>query len=61
MKKLDCIQMKRKAQEQIYEEARNLSREEELEYFHQAAEQFWQDMAALRKERQSAAQGSVGR
>jgi len=50
MKKFDCVEMKQKAQERIYGEVRNLSREEELEYFHQAAEQFWRDICALRKE-----------
>ena len=61
MKKFDCVEMKRQAQEEIREETRNLSREEELEYFHRAAEQFWQDIEALRKERASATHGGVGR
>ena len=59
MKKFDCVEMKRQVQKQIREETRNLSREEELNYFHQAAEQFWKDIRALRKERASAAQGRV--
>ena len=61
MKGFDCVEMKRHAQERIYEEVRNLSREEELEYFHRAAEGFWQDIKALRKKRGSTALGGVGR
>jgi len=53
------MQMKRKAQERIYQEARGLSREQELEYFHEAAEQFWQDIRALRKERVPTVSGTA--
>jgi len=58
MKKFDCVEMKRKAQERIYREVHNLSREEELEYFHQAAEQFWQDLRALRNKNAPATSGT---
>jgi len=39
-KTFDCVEMKRKVQEQIYEETRNLSREKVLAYFHNAAKKF---------------------
>ena len=49
-KSFDCVEMKRKAQEQIYKETCNLSREQELNYFHKAAENFWQEIKSLREE-----------
>ena len=48
-KTFDCVEMKRKIQEEIYEETKNLSREEELEYFHKAGERFRREMEKLRK------------
>ena len=48
-KKFDCVEMKRNIQEQIYEETRGLSREQELEYFHKAAERFWQEIETIRE------------
>jgi len=33
-KSFDCVEMKRKAQEKIYEETKHLSRDELVEYFH---------------------------
>jgi len=61
MKTFDCVEMKRQAQRQIRKETRNLSREEELDYFHRAGELFWQDIEALRKGRASTTHGAVGR
>ena len=37
-KSFDCIAFKRAAQMQIYEEIKDMSREEELAYFHSKAE-----------------------
>ncbi len=50
-KTFDCVQMKRKAQQRIYRETRNLSRQEELQYFHAAAEEFWREIGSLKKRR----------
>jgi hypothetical protein len=47
-KKLDCVEMKRKAQERIAKQTRGMSREEELEYFNKGAAKFWQEIEALR-------------
>jgi hypothetical protein len=41
--------MKRKVQEEIYEETRNLCPPKEIRYFHQAAEDFWREILSLRK------------
>ncbi len=54
MKTIDCVEMKRQAQARIREETRHLSREEELDYFHRAADSFWHEVETLRKERASA-------
>jgi hypothetical protein len=37
-KPFDCVQMKRKIQERIYEETKDLSREELIAYFHRHAQ-----------------------
>lgn len=50
-KLFDCVEMKRRAQEQVYEETRGLSRREEVEYFHRAGEEFWKEMRSLRQRR----------
>ena len=34
-KTFDCVEMKRRIQEQIYEETKNMTHEELLEYFHE--------------------------
>ena len=47
-KSFDCIQMKRDAQEQIYQETRHLDREAEIAYFHEAGLRFWQEIETLR-------------
>ena len=40
-KTFDCVQMKRRAQERIYEETRNFTPEEEIEHFRRKAADFW--------------------
>ena len=60
-KTFDCVEMKRKAQEEIYEETKNLSREEELEYFHKAGERFRLEIEALREKKKKAQQKKVGK
>jgi len=47
-KTIDCIEMKRRAQERIYEQTRHLSREEELAFFKESAEAFRAELRALR-------------
>ena len=47
-KKFDCVEMKRQVQEKVYEETKDLTREAELDYFHDAARQFWQEIEARR-------------
>ncbi len=37
-KGFDCVEFKRRAQERIYEEIRDLAPESEIEYFHRAVE-----------------------
>jgi len=37
-KEFDCVQMKRRIQEKIYDQTKNLSREELVAYFHRHAE-----------------------
>jgi len=59
-KTFDCVEMKRKAQEEIYEETKNMSREEELEYFHKAGERFQREIEALR-EKKKAQEKKVGK
>ncbi|HPA44702.1 MAG TPA: hypothetical protein PLZ55_03905 [bacterium] len=51
-KTFDCVEMKRKAQERIYEEIRDLTPEKEIEYFHKAAEDFWKEIRSLRGDKQ---------
>jgi hypothetical protein len=38
-KDFDCVELKREAQARIYERIKNLSPEEEIEYFRKAAEE----------------------
>lgn len=49
-KTLDCIEMKRRAQDRIYVETRGLTSEEELAYFHRAAAEFRAEIKRLRDE-----------
>lgn len=52
-KKIDAIAMKRKAQEKIYEEIKDLSTEEQIEYFNKAGEKFWAEIGKMRAEASS--------
>jgi len=45
-KKFDAVAMKRKAQEEIYEEIKDLSPDEQVEYFNKAGERFWRETDA---------------
>lgn len=49
-KTFDCVEMKRKAQNRIFEETRGLAPEEELAYFHRAAAECRADIRRLRAE-----------
>jgi|WetSurMetagenome_2_1015567.scaffolds.fasta_scaffold1210861_1 hypothetical protein len=60
-KTFDCVEMKRKIQEKIYEETKNLSREEELEYFHKAGERFQREIDRLRKQKKTHKQPKSGK
>ena len=50
-KDFDCVEMKRKAQEEIYEEIKDLSLEEEIKYFNEAGERFWHEIEALHEKK----------
>jgi len=50
-KEFDCVEMKRKAQEEIYEEIKDLSLEEEIKYFNEAGERFWREIEAMREKK----------
>ncbi len=52
-KTFDCVEMKRKTQEEIYEETRDLSPEKQIEYFRRAGERFWNEIQSLRTNRQA--------
>ena len=52
-KKFDCVEMKRRIQEQIYEETKAMSSDQRIEYFHKAAETFWQQVAEARAKREA--------
>lgn len=52
-KEFDCVEMKRKTQQEIYKETRHLSPDAELEYFHKAANRFWQEIRSLRENREA--------
>lgn len=51
-KTIDSVALKRKIQEKIYEETRDLSQEKQIDYFHHAAENFWRE---IEKKREGAA------
>jgi len=40
----DCVKMKREIQAKIYQETKDMTREEEREYIRQASERFWADI-----------------
>ena len=48
-KAFDCVEMKRKAQEEIYKEIEGLSRQEQVEYFRRADQEFWKDIESRRE------------
>lgn len=50
-KDFDCVEMKRKIQEEIYEEIKDMTIEEEIEYFRKGAEQFEAEIKRLRKQK----------
>ena len=60
-KTFDCVEMKRKAQERIYEETKDLSLDEEIEYFNKAGERFKLEMEALREKKNKAQQKKVSK
>ncbi|HOE12783.1 MAG TPA: hypothetical protein PLQ35_17500 [bacterium] len=47
-KTFDCVEMKRKSQERIYEETCDFTPDKEIAYFHKAAEDFWKEIQSLR-------------
>jgi len=55
-KSFDAIAFKHKAQEEIYEEIKDLSNEELVKYFNKAGEQFRRDMEALREKKKKGRQ-----
>jgi hypothetical protein len=52
-KKFDAVDMKRKAQEEIYEEIKDLSPDDRVEYFRKAAEGFWREMSVVRDKKKA--------
>ncbi|MCX6645043.1 MAG: hypothetical protein NTY09_01590 [bacterium] len=60
-KDFDCVEMKRKAQEKIYEDIKDLTLEEEIEYFRKGAEQFQLELDQLRKQKKTDKQPKSGK
>lgn len=59
-KKFDCIEFKRKAQERIYEEIKDMSWEEEVAYFQREAEKgplgsWWKKVKEAQEQRKKKA------
>jgi len=52
-KKFDAVAMKRKAQEEIYEEIKDLSPDEKVEYFNKAGALFKLEMESLRRKKEA--------
>ena len=50
-KDFDCVEMKHKIQEKIYEETKDFSTEELLDYYHKAGKKFQRKIERLRKEK----------
>jgi hypothetical protein len=50
-KEFDCVEMKRRGAARIYEETKNMTREQEIEYWRQKSEEFlkWADEVRQRK------------
>jgi ElaB/YqjD/DUF883 family membrane-anchored ribosome-binding protein len=55
-KKFDAIAFKHKVQQEIYEETKDLSPEELVEYFNKAGERFRRELEALREKKNKAQQ-----
>ncbi|HJZ13128.1 MAG TPA: hypothetical protein VJ521_13310 [Acidobacteriota bacterium] len=60
-RKFDVIAYKRKVQQEIYEEIKDLSPEEQVEYFHKAGEKFWREIETMRKDDKKARQSTKSR
>jgi len=45
----DCVAMKRKIQAEIYEETKNMTREEWREHTRKASKEFWADIECRRE------------
>ena len=59
-KKFDCVEFKRKAQERIYEDIKNMSWEQEADYFRKGAEtgplsSWWKKVKAAQDQRKKKA------
>jgi hypothetical protein len=53
-KKFDCVEMQHKAGEHIYEQTKNMTREEELAYWEERNRVFEEKMRNLRAPRETA-------
>jgi hypothetical protein len=60
-KKFDAIAFKRKVQKEIYEEIKDLSPDERVEYFNKAGEEFRREMEKLRKQKKTDKQPKSGK
>jgi hypothetical protein len=60
-KKFDAVAFKHKVQLEIYEETKDLSPEELVEYFNKAGERFRLEIEALREKKEKAQQKKVGK
>lgn len=60
-KDFDCVEMKRKAQQRVYDETREMSRQEELDYFREAGKEFWRGIQVLRRKIKATAAGRRSR
>ena len=58
-KKFDCVDMKHKAQARIYEETKDLSNDELIEYFNKGGQQVWREIEALREKNKKAPRGKI--
>lgn len=59
-KKFDCVEFKRKAQERIYEKTKNMSWEQEIQYFRKSVEtgpfaDWWKRVKAAQDEKKKRA------
>jgi uncharacterized protein YpuA (DUF1002 family) len=58
-KKFDAVAFKHKVQLEIYEETKDLSSEELVEYFNKAGERFRREIEAMREKKEKAQQKKV--